>query len=50
MVGGTFYSFHNELLSKNVARRLLDGQHLLFGVYLHADLNSPLSSKHAVSR
>ena len=34
MVGGTFYSFHDELLSKNIARRLLDGQHLVFGVYL----------------
>ena len=32
-VGGTFYSFHDELLSKNIARRQLDG-HLLFGVYL----------------
>ena len=33
-VGGTFHSFHHELLSKNIARRQLDGQHLLFGVYL----------------
>ena len=34
-VGGTLYSFHDELLSKNVTRRrLLNGQHLLFGVYL----------------
>ena len=33
-IGGTFYSFHDELLSKNIARRLLDGQHLLFVVYL----------------
>ena len=34
-VGGTLYSFHDELLSKNVTRRRqLDGQHLLFGVYL----------------
>ena len=33
-VGGTFYSFHDELLSKNRARRQLEGQHLLFGVYL----------------
>ena len=32
-VGGTLYSFHDELLSKNIARRQLDGQHLLFGVY-----------------
>ena len=40
----TFYSFHGEILSKNIARtarRQLDGQHLLFGVYLQtwADLN-----------
>ena len=32
-VGGTFYSFYDELLSKNISRRQLDG-HLLFGVYL----------------
>ena len=31
---GTFYSFHYDLLSKNLARRQLDGQNLLFGVYL----------------
>ena len=41
---GTFYSFHGEILSKNItrtARRQLDGQHLLFGVYLQnrADFN-----------
>ena len=30
----TFYSFHDDLLSKNIARRQLDGQNLLFGVYL----------------
>ena len=45
---GTFYSFHDELLSKNIARRKLDQQHLLFGVF--ADLNSPLPSKHPLSR
>ena len=33
-VGGTFYSFHDELLSKNIAKGELDGQHMLFGVYL----------------
>ena len=33
-VGGTFSSFHNELLSENIARRQLNGQRLLFGVYL----------------
>ena len=33
-IGRTFYLFHNKLLSKNIARRQLDGQHLLFGVYL----------------
>ena len=27
----TFYSFHDDLLSKNIARRQLDGQNLLFG-------------------
>ena len=35
--GGTFYSFHGERLSKNIARtarRQLDGRHLLFGIYL----------------
>ena len=31
---GTFYSFHDDLLSKNIARRQLDGQNLLFGIYL----------------
>ena len=31
---GTFYSFHDDLMSKNIARRQLDGQNLLFGVYL----------------
>ena len=34
--GRTFYSFHGELLSKNIGRterRQLDGRHLLFGVY-----------------
>ena len=41
---GTFYSFHGEIMSKNItrtARRQLDGEHLLFGVYLQtwADLN-----------
>ena len=30
----TFYSFHDDLLSKNIATRQLDGQNLLFGVYL----------------
>ena len=37
----TFYSFHGEILSKNIATKQLDGQHLLFGVYLQtrADLN-----------
>ena len=44
-VGGTFYSFHNELLSRNIAGRQLDGQHLKFG-----DPNSHLSSKHALNR
>ena len=40
-VGGTFYSFHDELLSKNIARRQLDGQ-LLFLIWsIFADLNSP---------
>ena len=33
---------------KTIARRQLDGQHLLRGVF--ADLNSPLSSKHVLSR
>ena len=33
-LGKTFYSFHDDLLSKNITRRQLDGQHLLFGVYL----------------
>ena len=37
-VWGTFYSFHEEekgeLLSKNMARRQLDGQHMLLGEYL----------------
>ena len=35
--GGTSYSFHGELLSKNIARTAktqLDGRHLLFGEYL----------------
>ena len=35
--GGTFYSFHGELLSKNIARtsrKQLEERHLLFGVYL----------------
>ena len=35
--GGTLYSFHGKLLSKNItrtARRQLDRRHLLFGVYL----------------
>ena len=41
---GTFYSFKCDIFSKNMAitaRRQLDGQHLLFGVYLQtwADLN-----------
>ena len=42
---GTFYSFHGEIMSKNItrtARRQLDGQHLLLGVYYlqtWADLN-----------
>ena len=34
---GIFYSFHGEILSKNMARtarRQLDGQHLLFGIIL----------------
>ena len=39
----TLYSFHSEILSKNIARtarRQLNGQHLLAGVYLQtwADL------------
>ena len=39
--GGTFYSFHDELLSKNIARRQLDGQHLLFLIWsIFADLNN----------
>ena len=29
-VGGTFHSIHDELLYKNIARRQLEGQHLLF--------------------
>ena len=36
-VGRTLYSFYEEILSKNTARTArsqLDGQHLLFGVYL----------------
>ena len=33
-VGGAIYSFHDKPLSKNIARRQLNGQHLLFGVYL----------------
>ena len=33
-VGGTFSSFHNELLSENIVRRQLNGQRLLLGVYL----------------
>ena len=42
---GIFYSFHGEILSKNIARttrRQLDGRDLLFGVYLQtwADLIS----------
>ena len=42
-VGRTLCSFHGEILSKNMARTAksqLDGQHLLFGVYLQtlADL------------
>ena len=36
---GPFYSFHDDLLSKNIARRQLDGWNLVF-----ADLKSPLSS------
>ena len=35
--GGTFYSFHGKLLSKNIARRArrqLDGRYLLSGIYL----------------
>ena len=28
--GGTFYSFHDDLLSKNITRRQLNGQNLLF--------------------
>ena len=38
-VGETFYSFHGEILSKIIARtgrRQLDGQHMLFGVYLQS--------------
>ena len=34
--GRTFYSFHGELLSKNIAttaRRQLEGRHLPFGVF-----------------
>ena len=42
-VGRTLYSLHGEILSKNIARTArgqLNGQHLLFGVYLQtwADL------------
>ena len=42
----TFYSSHDDLSSKNIARRQLDGQNLLFGVYLQtwtalSLLNSP---------
>ena len=33
-VGSTFYLSHYQLLSKNMARRQLNGQHLLLGVYL----------------
>ena len=36
-VGETFYLFHGERLSKIIARtgrRQLDGQHMVFGVYL----------------
>ena len=33
-VGGTFYLFHGEPLSKNIERRHLNEQHLLFGVNL----------------
>ena len=36
-VSGTFYSFHDKLLSKNIARRQLEGQHLLSGVYLKTE-------------
>ena len=33
--GGTFFSFEDDLLSKNIARiRELDGQNLVFVVYL----------------
>ena len=45
--GRTFYSFHGELLSKNMARtarRQLDGRNLLFGEYLQTS-DSPLSPK-----
>ena len=38
-VGRTLYSFHSEILSKNIARTArsqLNGQHLLFGVYLQS--------------
>ena len=47
-VGGTFYSFHDEIFSKNIARRQLDGHLLFWSIF--ADLNSTLSSKHALSR
>ena len=33
-VGSTFYLSHYQLLSKNMARRQLNGQYLLLGVYL----------------
>ena len=45
-VGGAFYSFHDELLSKNIARRQLDGQHLLFGVYLQTWITLYLLNMH----
>ena len=38
---GTFHSFHLEMLSKNIARtarKQLDGQHLLLGVYLQTSI------------
>ena len=48
-VGGTFYSFHDELLSKKhskkTTRRTTSAIWSMF-----ADLNSHLSSKHALSR
>ena len=46
--GRTLYSFDGKILSKNVTwsgRSQLDGQYLLFGVAIFADLSRPLSAK-----